>query len=237
MNIISFFNAKGGTGKTSLCYLSGLHLSTMGERVLLIDLDPQSSLSQYINPDYELSIFDFFTGRTNLNDCIIRKPLNYTFDIIPSSLHLQKLYAGINQNTLSKAFQSLDYELILIDCPPYLASFTISALQASDSLFIPYLASKADIDSAYFTIDEAIDIKPKIDINTVLNRYRKTQREDYYKEEAFKSFKTTNLLFPQLSGIPAFLDTKDSLELKRNEKIKEAIEVFSHTLTTKAVIL
>ncbi len=71
MKVISFYNVKGGTGKTSLSYLSGQYLSSIGKRVLFVDLDPQASLThRLLEAKPQRTIYNLLAENESLSDCI-----------------------------------------------------------------------------------------------------------------------------------------------------------------------
>lgn len=233
MNIISFFNAKGGTGKTSLCYLSGLYMATRGNRILFVDSDSQKSLTRYLEKTTEktYTLFDVLIDTIPVNHAI-QKAGNY--DLIPGSLKLQKLFSGITESKLERLFSNLAYDYILLDCPPALSSIVYSAIYASSLMMIPFLASQADIESTLFTYQEVKEIKKEIDMIGVFNRYKNIQKDNYYLSglEDFQGITTT---FPNLSNLSLFIESKDDMNLKRNSQIKESIEILSGLISSKVV--
>lgn len=96
--------------------------------------------------------------------------------------------------------------------------------------------TKSDIESTLFSIDEAKNLKPGIDILTVCNRYRKTKNESIYMDVLTES-PVLNTTFPNLTGLPVFMDSKDDIELKRNSQISEAIQIFTGFIASEKVSL
>ncbi len=150
------FNQKGGVGKTSIsCNLAG-SLAKQGHRVLLIDLDSQSNGSQYLmghdfNQDLK-TIYDFFSAtvathvfRDVLRECVHPSPYNNLW-IIPSSKGLVDIQAKLESRykvfKLKKALDTLisqrNFTQVIIDTPPALNFFSMSALIAAQQVLVPF---------------------------------------------------------------------------------------------------
>lgn len=173
--IISIINQKGGVAKTTSTYNLGTALSQKGKSVLLIDLDPQSSLtiSTGVEPQ-ELSktIYDVLCEGENIKWTILDME---NFHLIPAIIDLSvaemKLVGEYGrENILKKALNNIknDYDYILIDCPPSLGLLTINALVTSDKVLIPvsteYLALRG-MDLLIDTISKIKDnLNDKLDI-------------------------------------------------------------------------
>ena len=148
-NIIAIANHKGGVGKTTSVQNIGVALSQLGEKVLLIDLDPQANLSDaFGHEDAEISIYDALTDKA---PAPIHK-VSETLDIIPSNLDLSVAEVELSNvpgreyvlKELISAWKGL-YDYIIIDCPPSLGLLTINALTACNEVYIP-------LDAQYFSM-------------------------------------------------------------------------------------
>ncbi|MBC2857383.1 ParA family protein [Cetobacterium sp. 2A] len=142
MKIISLLNFKGGVGKTTSTHSIGAALSNFGKKILLIDLDPQGTLT-FLSTDknIENSSTELLFHKITPEECILKET---EFDIIPSSIKLATSELELNGHygkefKLKTALESLkdSYDYILIDCPPSLSVFTLNALTASTDLIIP----------------------------------------------------------------------------------------------------
>lgn len=140
--IISLFNQAGGVGKTTLTLNLGYALALNKQKVLLIDLDPQGSLTTFmgIEPhELETTIYDSLVNNTPLN---ILKDINGV-DLAPTNINLSlaemQLVSVMNrEQRLKRILDPLtNYDYILIDCPPSLAILSILALTASSHILVP----------------------------------------------------------------------------------------------------
>jgi len=148
--IIALVNHKGGVGKTTTTLNLGKALSMQKKKVLLVDIDPQSNLSQSVGiEDAEKNIYHVLCEKAKLP---IHK-LAKGFDLIPAGLDLSgaemKLMSDINGYfRLREALESVSekYDYILIDCPPSLGVLTVNALMAASEIMViiqsQYLAIK-----------------------------------------------------------------------------------------------
>ena len=141
---IAFINQKGGTGKTTSAVNIGAGLTRLGQKVLLVDLDPQANLTYSLGikvQELDKIIADVLEGEAITEETIIERN---GLDIIPSSLSLSETEVRIF-NITGKEFllrEALDrlkgsYHFILIDCPPSLGNLTINALTAVKEVYIP----------------------------------------------------------------------------------------------------
>lgn len=137
--IISIANHKGGVGKTTTSVSLGVSLSEMGRRVLLVDLDPQGNLSQSLSvPQDGRTIYEALREGRDLPQVQIRERLSVcpsSIDLVSSDLELSTLKR--REYRLRDLLSPLDYDYILLDCPPGLGLLTINALSASGEVFIP----------------------------------------------------------------------------------------------------
>ena len=143
--IISLANQKGGVAKTTSVASLGAAFAEAGQRVLLVDLDPQACLtfSLGIDPDaVEVSINEVVLGRAEMSEAVIATQDGV--DLVPSTIDLAGAEAQLlprpgREYVLAGALDDVvhDYDIILLDCSPTLGVLTLNALTASSGLIIP----------------------------------------------------------------------------------------------------
>lgn len=142
--IITLANQKGGVAKTSSCINLGAALAELEQRVLLVDLDPQSSLTAAlgINPaSLPASIYNVMVARQPIADIIQATGRLHvapaTIDLAAAEAHLMNEVS--REHVLGDALADVaeGYDAILIDCPPSLGQLTINGLSCADEVLIP----------------------------------------------------------------------------------------------------
>ena len=142
---VAVASQKGGVGKTTTVASLGVALAELGQRVLLVDLDPQACLtfSLGIDPeDLSESLHDVLGGTKRLHEVIVRTPDGV--DLVPATIDLAQseatlLLRGSREHALDDALGDVRarYDWILLDCPPTLGILTVNALTAADEVVVP----------------------------------------------------------------------------------------------------
>ena len=184
--VIAVVNQKGGTAKTTTVENLGIGLAREGKKVLLVDTDPQGSLTislGYPRPDeLEITLFDLLNKTIN-EDCVTAGEgivhQAEGIDLIPANISLAGLEVALvntmNRERILKQFLEPvkgNYDYVLLDCMPSLGMLTVNALAAADAALVPvqanYLSAKG-LEQLLQTINKVKrQINPKLRIEGIL---------------------------------------------------------------------
>ena len=181
MSIIAFINQKGGVGKSLLSFNIGVILASQNKKVLFVDLDAQSTLTDFAipNEEYNLTLFDLLKRKNiKVQDVIVHTE---KYDIIPVNIEVANPGLKIEKDTLDRILDPIkgDYDYIVIDCPPNLSMINIAALHAADriiSVVKPDIVSTRGLNLLENTINNEVPGK-SIDA-VIVNQYRKRKISD-----------------------------------------------------------
>lgn len=207
MKIISMLNIKGGVAKTVSTVNIAAEIGTLGYEVLVIDLDPQSNATKYLNmysPNEE-SVYELLKGE-NFN--YIKDTEFKGVSIVPANIKLIMSEAEILADTkkaretrLNKYLKKLDktFDYVIIDCPPSLGMLTTNALAASDYVLVPIKIDKFALDGFEYLISSIEEVKEEfnsrlellgafvtMDKATKVNREIKEELEEALGSRFFK---------------------------------------------------
>ncbi len=142
--IIVFVNQKGGVGKTTSAINIGAALASLGQKVLLIDFDPQGNLTSGVGgAPGGTGVYQVISGLKELKDVIHPTKVENLY-LAPSSIDLSGATVELvdkedRNDYLKRAIASVeaDYDFILVDCPPSLGILTLNGLNAANEVIIP----------------------------------------------------------------------------------------------------
>ncbi|WP_229116520.1 ParA family protein [Parenemella sanctibonifatiensis] len=145
--VIAMCNQKGGVGKTTTTINLGAALAETGRKVLLVDFDPQGSLSvgMGLNPHtMDQSIYNLLLSRRTPVSEVLHTTDTPNMDLLPANIDLsaaevQLVSEVAREQTLKRVLDPLrsQYDVILVDCAPSLGLLTVNALTASDQVIMP----------------------------------------------------------------------------------------------------
>ena len=207
-NIIAVINQKGGVGKTTTVVNLAASLSILGQKILVIDLDPQGNATTGLgksNNDGNNNIYNLLIKKKELLN-VIQKTNISNLDIIGSNVNLsglevetandsnrafllKEILKGENKNIIE------NYDNVFIDCPPSLSLLTIMALVTSDEILVPLQTeffALEGISQLVKTIDRIkVSLNPSLEIRGILltmfdKRNKLSQQVDQEARNFFK---------------------------------------------------
>lgn len=184
MKTIAICNQKGGTGKTTTALNLGVELARQGQRVLLVDHDPQGNLTSYCGYDPDSLTMSI----ANVYDAIIHEApipkinmLKFEeCDLLPSNIELSGVELdlpslGDHRHTALRTVlepMQRDYDVALIDCSPSLGLLTLNALTAADSVIVPMVPQRLAVVGLEMMLQTVArvrqSINPRLHIDGVL---------------------------------------------------------------------
>lgn len=144
--IIAVANQKGGVGKTTTTINLSACLAEQGQKVIVIDVDPQGNTTSGLGIDKnntENTVYELMLGEASIDDCIYKSVMD-DLDVIPSNVNLAGAEIDLididdREYILKKIVNSLKekYDFILLDCPPSLSMLTVNAMTAANTVLVP----------------------------------------------------------------------------------------------------
>ncbi|HZS65448.1 MAG TPA: ParA family protein [Xanthobacteraceae bacterium] len=174
--VLAIANQKGGVGKTTTAINLGTALAAIGEKVLIVDLDPQGNASTGLGidrRDRRCSTYDVLTGEAPMRKAILATAVPRLY-IAASTLDLSGLELELGQ-ARDRAFRlrhalaqinsggADDYSYVLVDCPPSLNLLTVNAMAAADAILVP-------LQCEFFALEGLSQLLKTVDqVKTTLN--------------------------------------------------------------------
>lgn len=240
MSIIAFINQKGGVGKSILSFNIGTMLSFNKKKVLFIDLDAQSTLTDMAIPStvpYQATLFDVLKSKMDIKKAIVHTE---NYDILPGDIQIASLEHKLDKNVLKKILEAVsnDYDYIILDCPPALGMMNITALYAADkiiSVVKPDIVSTRGLSLLNQTIKNEV---PGKTINAVvINQYKKRKISDLTIEIIKQDYPVLSTVIRDTSALAeAASISKSIIEYAKNSNGYKDIEEATNELLTKGII-
>ena len=248
--IIAVINQKGGVGKTTTVINLASSLSILGQKNLIIDLDPQGNATTGLgksNNDENNNVYNLLIKKIDLKDAIQKTNIK-NLDIIGSNVNLSGLEvetandserAFVLKKILAKDKDGLisGYDNIFIDCPPSLSLLTIMALVASKELLVPLQTeffALEGITQLVKTIDRIkVNLNPDLKVRGILltmfdKRNKLSTQVDkearnYFKEKVYKTVIPRNVRLSEAPshGLPCVIYDKTCVGSKSYFKLAE----------------
>ncbi len=222
--IVAVFNQKGGVGKTTTVVNMAAALGAKGKKTLLIDVDPQGNSTSGVGIDksqVEYSTYDMLINSVSARAILIETPFK-NLSILPADMNLAgaeiELAELENRNKiLKKAIATLvmEYDYIIIDCPPSLGLLSINALVAADTLIVPLQCEYYALEGLSQLVNTVRTVKreynPRLELEGVLftmydSRLKLTQQvvDEVNKYFPNKTYKTMIPRSVKIAEAPSF---------------------------------
>lgn len=152
--IIAILNQKGGVGKTTTAINLASYLAKLGQKVLVVDLDPQGNATSGLGLDKQAHAsgsYDVLLGRKILQAALVPAKFDGQVFVLPTGQNLAAAEIDLvslpnREQALKTALKDVGHDYVIIDCPPALSLLTINALTAATSLLIP-------VQSEYYALE------------------------------------------------------------------------------------
>jgi chromosome partitioning protein len=205
VKIVAIANQKGGVGKTSTTVNLAAALARRGLTVLMVDLDPQASLTEYFTDPTKLdtTIYNMLIENAELQPITLGEYIN----LLPANIDLAaaeiQLPSKRNQErTLARHLKRYYHDYCLIDCPPSLGVLTTNALTAANLVIIPVtteLMGERTLKLILNTIDDVRDseLNPTLKVWRILPSLHNAQLSHHKEILAVLKTKHGSLLYPE----------------------------------------
>lgn len=174
-HIIAVLNQKGGVGKTTTTINLAAYLAKAGKTVLIVDADPQGNATSGLGidkQDVNSTLYEVLLSTNTLEQAVVTTNIK-GISLLPSNSNLASIESDVagtqgREVLLRTAISNLNYEYILVDCPPALGLLTVNSLVASDWLLIPVQAEYYAMEGLGQLIDVFQRVKTSMNQNLQL---------------------------------------------------------------------
>lgn len=206
MHIIAVANQKGGVGKTTTAVNVAAYLADLGERVLLVDMDPQANATSglgYRPEQLERSMYHALFDTSVVDAAVLQTPYDQLL-LLPATPELAAAEVDLvgelgREYRLKQLTQRFDLDYIVIDCPPSLGLLTINALTAAQHVLIPIQAEYYALEGVSHLLDTISRVRqalnPDLEIlATLLTMHdARTSLSSQVEQEVRKHFGDTTI--------------------------------------------
>jgi chromosome partitioning protein len=222
MHIIAVLNQKGGVGKTTTTINLAAYLAKSGRRVLVCDLDPQGNSTSGLGVDKQAltsTLYDVLFGRAEAHN-VTQKVSSHGLFLLPANANLaaaevELVNTEAREYQLKNVLDGLDYDIVLIDCPPSLGLLSINALVAASEVIIPVQAEYYALEGLSQLLSVIGQVRAGLNPNlnllgiiltmydsrTSLSEQVKAEIEKHFGEKLFKTTIPRNV---RLAEAPSF---------------------------------
>lgn len=165
--IIAIANQKGGVGKTTTTISLSACLAEKGQRVLVVDADPQGNTTSglgYEKDELPYTLYELLLGNCNVVQCTYQNAFVENLDLWPSNINLSGAEIELmdyenKEYLLKEAIRQVrgNYDFVLIDCPPALTMLTVNAMTAADTVLVP-------IQCEYYALEGLTQLMHTVDL-------------------------------------------------------------------------
>lgn len=223
MRTIAFIMQKGGVGKSTSAAALAYGLENRGNRVLMIDADPQQNLSFIVGADVtsiDATLYDVWHGKVPIGYAV--HMVEFSLDLITGGLALASAdfeFSGkpAREQLLARSLQPIrdKYDYIIIDCPPSLGLMTMTAATAADSIIIPCGTDILSLQGLVQLWDFIDNIRLYCNADLDVDGILLTMYDD--------NVQTTKILESQIENIAALQETRVfNTKIHRSQAIKTA---------------
>ncbi|MDR2188976.1 MAG: AAA family ATPase [Azonexus sp.] len=252
MKILAITNQKGGVGKTTTAVNLAATLAAEGQRVLLIDMDPQGNAttgSGITKKEALPTVYQLLIGAASLAEVCLHT--GFAFDILPANRELagaevELIELDEREYRLRNALRANrgEYDFVLIDCPPALNMLTVNALVAADSVLIPmqceYYALEGLSDLVETLRKVRAHLNPRLEIEGLLRTMYNTQStltqqvsselESHFGSKVYKTIVPRNV---RLAEAPSY--GKPVIAFDKNSKGAQAYTALAREMIERGV--